>query len=136
MHLIAPSLGPLDISQAQQVSYCQIKQQEPYCLPRAVVSRSLLFVVPHCRLQSLQVLSDSNGDFAVIGICSADAASSSVVAALGSLLSGQQQQAAAATAAAPGSLQGLRMHVSATSTLLLCTVQGSPAHACSGILVF
>jgi hypothetical protein len=61
------------------------------------------------------VLSDSNGDFAVIGICSADASSSSVVAALGSLLSGQQQQAATA-AAHPASLQGLRMHVSNTSS--------------------
>jgi hypothetical protein len=79
----------------------------------------------------LQVLSDSNGDFAVIGICSANAASSSIVAALGSLLSGQQQQAATAAAAAPGSLQGLRMHVSELSSVprsskaklyILCTL--------------
>ncbi|KAF6254294.1 hypothetical protein COO60DRAFT_331938 [Scenedesmus sp. NREL 46B-D3] len=72
--------------------------------------------------QAQQVLSDSNGDFAVIGICSSDAASSSVVAGLGSLLSGQQQQqqqAATATAAPLGTLQGLRMHVHPRDRLIV-----------------
>jgi hypothetical protein len=94
----------VDIGQAQQVMTMQASLNST-----AASGAPLLAMV--------QVLSDSNGDFAVIGICSADAAASTAVAALGSQLSGQQQQgaAAAATAAAsPGSLQGLRMHVSAT----------------------
>lgn len=120
MYLIAPSFGPLDISQAQQVGSCHADSRSAlHADSRAFLHAQHPFIngspgaVFRCRWQLSQVLSDSNGDFAVIGICSADAASSSLVAALGSLLSGQQQQQpAAATAAPPGSLQGLRMHVS------------------------
>lgn len=60
------------------------------------------------------MLSDTNADFVVIGLCSAEGSSSgdsSVTEALAALLSGQPQQAAPPSAAPQ--LQGLRMHVSA-----------------------
>lgn len=100
VQLISPMWGPLETGQAQQAS----SRQAATAAAVAHLASSTAVV----RIQ--QVLSDSNSDFLVVGVLSAEA---SVGAALVDLLAGTTSAAAAARATSSSSkaLQGLQLRV-------------------------
>lgn len=134
MHLISPGWGPLDTSQALQVTrICLLGTQQLLSTPApaAYSQRNSCFrplievfesVIYYC-VDHMQALSDTNPDFTVIGICSAECSSvnsTTVASTLAAMLSRQQKQHAANSS--PDSLRtkqlhGLQIHVSYPATL-------------------